>query len=72
MVQLQLNLSESSILRRILLSYLSGLRTDLAGREIEGFGDAVAEQRAVAEKILSGLDREGVPVSKSMFGEYSE
>ncbi len=71
MLQIQLNPDEAELLHRILFSYLSDLRVEMASTEIEGFQEILRKEEEFIDQTLRRLESEkAVASAEPRFGEY--
>jgi len=70
MLQIQLNPEEAELLHRILSSYLSDLRVEIADTDIEGFQEILKMEEKFIDNTLRRLEGEAATYSETRFGEY--
>ncbi len=70
MVHLELNPEEALILHRILESCDCEMRADMAGVDVQSFGDMLRKEEQVIQNILNQLEAAGLTVPETMSGNY--
>ncbi|MDE3088383.1 MAG: hypothetical protein KGJ80_03210 [Chloroflexota bacterium] len=70
MLQIQLNPDEAELLHRILFTYLSDLRVEIADTDIEGFQEILKKEEEFIDNTLRRLEGEATTRPETRFGEY--
>lgn len=71
MLQILLNPEETELLHRILSSYLSDLRVEIAGTDLEGFKDSLRMEEEFIKRLLREIEEESPGSPEIRFGEYA-
>ncbi|MBI5034738.1 MAG: hypothetical protein HZB51_29805 [Chloroflexi bacterium] len=61
MVQVELNPDQATMLQKILESYLSDLRVEIAGTDLKEFREALKEEERFIKEFLRRLENIPVP-----------
>jgi hypothetical protein len=71
MVRIEMTQDEARMLRKLLESHLSELRTEMAATSIEDFVEALRREEGLIENLLQHLEGQDLSYPESMFGEYA-
>jgi hypothetical protein len=71
MLQISLNAEDSELLHRILASYLSDLRVEIAGTDLEGFKESLRSEEQLIKRLLRQIEDEAPASPEIRSGEYA-
>ncbi len=71
MLQILLNPEEAELLHRVLTSYLSDLRVEIASTDLEGFKDSLRAEEEFIKRLLREIEEESPGLPETSFGEYA-
>ncbi len=72
MIKFELTYNEGELLHRILHDHLSEITHDMEINRIEGMSELLKWEATFMQKMIEGLEKQGIDVSAEMFGGYSE
>ncbi len=71
MVRLEMSLDEARMLRKLLQSHLTELKTEIAATNIEDFEKTLRQEEGLIDNLLQHLETQDLSYPESMFGEYA-
>ncbi len=71
MLQISLNAEDSELLHRILASYLSDLRVEIADTDLEGFKESLKSEEELIKRLLRKIEDEAPASPEIRSGEYA-
>ncbi len=71
MIRIEMSQDEARMLRKLLESHLSELKTEIAATNIEDFEETLRREEGLIENLLQHLETQDLSYPQSMFGEYA-